>query len=477
MAKYDLDTLVLRVKKRPDGRSFVKVRTLLSAFGYSRRSSEVVQTVRDELAARGITVELSVSSPPTLDDRVALMLAGPAPTATTSVNAESVPPSPASQPAQAPVTSVDSAPAQTAVITTPVTTPAPPCRPSEIAPEASITNADESPRSVAARLFRVARSFFFTDAPIDLGSREVDAATTEKSNPVASASPDEGTPALVSSTDATTHIGPVLAKGATLPASESQPPNSASRLDSPALFTEQPELSQVAEQTVRATVFVKGDQGFGSGFLVHPDGLVVTACHVLDGSNGIAQKATIRLDDGRESTASLIRAHRSLDFALLWLDKLDSYPALKIGDAEKLRYAETVLAVGHPGVGDDSGEVHALTNTVSTGVIANPASTQRGVQWIQMTTDIDPGNSGGPLVNRYGEVIGVNCWKYTKVAAAKMALPLDYFEEDVADATERGRHAFSSGRVCLICGSFESDLNEWFCPTCGAAYPGESTTD
>jgi serine protease Do len=216
------------------------------------------------------------------------------------------------------------------------------------------------------------------------------------------------------------------------------------------------------------------EHGHGSGFIVHPDGLVVTACHVLDGPNGLARQATIRLEDGREGTASLIRAHRSLDFALLWLDTPGDYPALLVGDARRTRYAETVLAVGHPGVNDRSGQRRALSNTVSTGVVANPACKEGGVDWIQMTTDIDPGNSGGPLVNCHGEVIGVNCWKFTQVAAAKMALPIDYLDDDLAAATARGRDGYLGGGVCAICGWFECEPASWFCPSCGAAYPTES---
>jgi S1-C subfamily serine protease len=246
--------------------------------------------------------------------------------------------------------------------------------------------------------------------------------------------------------------------------------------DTPSVTTthaEVPELSQVAEQTVQATVLVKVDGGTGSGFIVHPDGLMVTACHVLDGHNGISARATVTLHDGREVTATLAQAHRPLDFALLWLDKGDHYPSLKVGDPRTLRFAETVLAVGHPGTGDSS---HALlNNTVSTGVVANPRCTERGIEWIQTTTDIDPGNSGGPLVNRRGEAVGINCWKYLRVSAAKMTLPLDYLEEDVRAHTRHGRGALESGRVCSICGSFDADPQEWFCVTCGTAYPVEAS--
>jgi len=231
-----------------------------------------------------------------------------------------------------------------------------------------------------------------------------------------------------------------------------------------------PELSQIAEQTVRATVYVKVEHGHGSGFIVHPDGLVVTACHVLDGPSGIARKATIRLDDGREGTASLVRAHRALDFALLWLDTAGEYPTLAIGAAENTRYAETVLAVGHPGI---PGSGRALRNTVTTGVVANPSCIQHGVEWIQMTTDIDPGNSGGPLVNSRGHVIGINCWKFVAVAAAKMALPMDYLADDLEAAVRHGRVA---GSVCSICGSLEFEPTGWFCPTCGAAHQAGSET-
>jgi S1-C subfamily serine protease len=304
---------------------------------------------------------------------------------------------------------------------------------------------EEAPRSFAARLLRTAHSFFTNGAPTVLGLGSAAANMTP-----ANGSSEAAILPVTVSKRAVTGVMPPRPAGVVSTGVQT-------------VSTGEPDLSQIAEQTVRATVFIKSDDGFGSGFIVHEDGLVVTACHVLDSPAGLATKPTVRLHDGREGTASLIRAHRALDFALLWLDRSEPCPSLRIGDAARLRYAETVLAVGHPGIGDA-----ALTNTVSTGVVANPASSHRGVDWIQMTTDIDPGNSGGPLVNRRGEVIGINCWKYTTVDAAKMALPLDYVEDEIAEATEKGRNGYKSGYVCSICGGFEIETQQAFCPTCGA---------
>jgi S1-C subfamily serine protease len=451
--KTDIDQLVRRVQQRPNGNAFVKVRTLLSAFGGSRRSPELVQTIQQQLAAHGITVDLTVSSPPSLDDRVALerIAISNCEQSPSNAPATSLPPT-----APGTATVHSAAPVHRTALTREVAAPVTEALPQQQNPKQpeprsdvdslDVATAQQAPRSFAARLLRTAKSFFTEDAPTVLGLASASATNAQRDR-----SYESPIPPL---------MAPAKATAPGVPASLS--PTAVSRIAK--MFSAgEPDLSHVAEQTVRATVFIKRDDGFGSGFIVHEDGLVVTACHVLDSPDGLATKATVRLHDGRESTASLIRAHRSLDFALLWLDRSDPYPSLTVGDAEKVRYAETVLAVGHPGFGDTT-----LNDTVSTGVVANPASSHRGVSWIQMTTDIDPGNSGGPLVNRRGEVIGINCWKYTTVAAAKMALPLDYIEHDIAEATRKGRNGYKSGSVCFICGDFVFEPQHEFCPTCGA---------
>ena len=172
-------------------------------------------------------------------------------------------------------------------------------------------------------------------------------------------------------THANAQVGRTLAKGSTPCALESQPATSLFRSDSPAVVTEAAGAVPRRGETVRATVFVEAEDGFGSGFIVHPDGLVVTACHVLDGQTASPEGHHPSSTTAARAPPLLMRAHRPLDFALLWLDKPDKYPALRCGRlASNHRYAETVLAVGHPGVGSILRQGRALKNTVTTGIVA-----------------------------------------------------------------------------------------------------------
>src|SRR5919112_607489 len=145
-------------------------------------------------------------------------------------------------------------------------------------------------------------------------------------------------------------------------------------------------------------------EGSGSGFVVSPDGYILTNNHVVDGSDQV----TVRLLDRREFKAKIVGTDPNTDLAVLKIDAKNLVPA-PLGKSGAARVGEWVLAVGNP-LGDN------LTFTVTSGIIsakgrslALPGQSDRSIQdFIQTDAAINPGNSGGPLVSVRGEVIGVN---------------------------------------------------------------------
>jgi serine protease Do len=146
------------------------------------------------------------------------------------------------------------------------------------------------------------------------------------------------------------------------------------------------------------------EQGTGSGFIVSPDGYILTNNHVVAG----ADRVTVRLYDKREFTAKVVGADPATDVAVIKIDATD-LPAVSLGNSDSTRVGEWVLAIGNP-----LGEQFAFT--VTAGIVSAKGRLLNGLQqsryaiqdFIQTDAAINPGNSGGPLVNVRGNVIGVN---------------------------------------------------------------------
>src|SRR5712692_8859016 len=176
-------------------------------------------------------------------------------------------------------------------------------------------------------------------------------------------------------------------------------------------------LSQLAERLKPALVQVRvgrsgssasGDKpeppnearrGTGSGFFIHDSGLLVTNAHVVDGSDSIQ----VRLANGRRYAGKVIGRDNRVDLALVRIDGATDLPVLPLGDSNRVRVGEFVLALGHP---------FGLEQTVSFGIVSRKGAplsiAAPGFDFIQTDAAINPGNSGGPLINMAGEVIGVN---------------------------------------------------------------------
>jgi serine protease Do len=142
--------------------------------------------------------------------------------------------------------------------------------------------------------------------------------------------------------------------------------------------------------------------GLGSGFIVKPDGVILTNAHVVNG----ATEVTVKLTDKREFKAKVVGIDKDTDVAVLKIDAKD-LPTVKVGDATKAQVGEWVLAIGAP---------FGFENSVTAGVISARARSLPGegyIPFLQTDVAVNPGNSGGPLFDLSGEVIGINSQIYS----------------------------------------------------------------
>jgi serine protease Do len=156
-------------------------------------------------------------------------------------------------------------------------------------------------------------------------------------------------------------------------------------------------------------------RGVGSGFVLSADGLIMTNAHVVDG----ADELIVTLPDKREFKAKLVGADKRTDVALVKIE-VAGLTAVKIGDVNRLRVGEWVMAIGSP---------FGLENTVTAGIVsAKQRDTGDFLPFIQTDVAINPGNSGGPLINMRGEVVGINSQIYSRSGGFQgisFAIPID----------------------------------------------------
>jgi len=159
-------------------------------------------------------------------------------------------------------------------------------------------------------------------------------------------------------------------------------------------------------------------QGEGSGFIVSPDGYILTNAHVV----ADADEVTVRMTDRREYQAKVIGVDERSDVAVIKIEG-KNLPVVKIGDPSKLRPGEWVLAIGSP---------FSFENSVTAGIVSATGRSMPGenglVPFIQTDVAVNPGNSGGPLFNLNGEVVGINSQIYSRSGGymgISFAIPID----------------------------------------------------
>lgn len=189
-------------------------------------------------------------------------------------------------------------------------------------------------------------------------------------------------------------------------------------------------------------------RGVGSGFIISADGFVLTNAHVVDG----ADEVYVTLTDKREFKAKIIGVDKRTDVAVVKIDGKD-LPRLTMGDPSKLRVGEWVIAIGSP---------FGLDNTVTAGIISAKArDTGEYLPLIQTDVAVNPGNSGGPLINMRGEVVGINSQIYSRSGGymgISFAVPIDEAVR-VADQL-RTAGKVTRGRIGVQIGEVTKDVAE-----------------
>ena len=193
-------------------------------------------------------------------------------------------------------------------------------------------------------------------------------------------------------------------------------------------------------------------QSLGSGFIISQDGYILTNAHVVEA----AEEITIKLTDKREFKARVIGTDRRTDIALIKIDA-SGLPAVRFGDASRLKVGEWVLAIGSP---------FGFENTVTAGIVSAKGRSlpqENYVPFIQTDVAVNPGNSGGPLFNLRGEVVGINSQIYSRTGGfmgLSFAIPIDVANDIAQQLRTTGK--VTRGRIGVVIQPITKELADGF---------------
>jgi len=192
------------------------------------------------------------------------------------------------------------------------------------------------------------------------------------------------------------------------------------------------------------------NRSLGSGFIVGSDGHILTNAHVIEGADSVL----VRLTDKREFKARIVGTDKRSDVALIKIEA-SGLPVVRLGNPEKLRVGEWVVAIGSP---------FGFDNSVTAGIVSAKGRAlpqENYVPFIQTDVAINPGNSGGPLFNMAGEVIGINSQIYSRnggYMGVSFAIPIDVAMDVQQQLRTSGK--VSRGRIGVIIQEVSRELAE-----------------
>ena len=179
------------------------------------------------------------------------------------------------------------------------------------------------------------------------------------------------------------------------------------------------DFSGIIEESIKSVVTIRTDVSQGSGFFIANNGYIITNAHVMEG----AKAATIITYDGKSHKVQKIGENTGMDITLLKIEN-ENYSPLELADSEDIKQGERVIAIGNP---------LGLSFSVTQGIISNiHQKGENGLNaYVQIDAALNSGNSGGPLINIDGEVIGINNFKISGAESLGFALESNYIKTTI----------------------------------------------
>lgn len=210
-------------------------------------------------------------------------------------------------------------------------------------------------------------------------------------------------------------------------------------------------MSQI-EHIAKAVVKITTSSGSGSGFYLKDHNVVITNFHVVSGHRVVG----LQTQDKDRFIAKVVMIDPELDVAVLLPTKeLNGSPELSVQNTEHLATRDHVSVLGFP---------FGMPFTITEGIVSSPRQLMDGLQYIQTDAAVNPGNSGGPLINAEGKVIGITTAKFQNADNVGFALPIDHLEK-ILEAYAQNKDKVYSVK-CSSCSNLLYEAEE-YCPNCG----------
>jgi serine protease Do len=214
-------------------------------------------------------------------------------------------------------------------------------------------------------------------------------------------------------------------------------------------------MTDIIEQYKKVVIQIGTPYSTGTGFYLKKPNLIITNEHVVRDNKEV-------LIEGSGVPRQMVKVlffDPKYDTAFLGAPQNAELPEIKLGENAAIREGDKVMAIGHP---------LGLNFTATQGIVSNTSQIENGIRYIQHDASLNPGNSGGPLINSKGEVIGINTYIISEGENLGFSLPAQYLSETL-DEYLKNRNG-KTGARCQVCSNliFEDQLTDGHCPVCGS---------